>query len=335
VSARIAGVGASVPAVRVTAERLASGALTAVQLRDEVGFEARYQPERDISPWHLLTEASRDAVRDARIPAGDLDLLLTCGRGRMEYLNWATALSVARPLGADKAIVLDMGDFTGGTLLGGLRVLKARFAADDRPSLALLACFQRVSDMLDGAQPKDRLLWPLGDGGAALVVRREGPGLELQGHAFAHEGRAARQLGVRYETIDEGPNPGSFFDHQWAQAKYYTLRDPARFLADVKERAARRLPEVVRLAVERSGLTLDHVARVQAGFLYPEVHEAVEAQLGLGRRFQRHNAHGMLAGTELGFALRALREDATLKGKHVVLCHAGLPADFGAMVVRL
>jgi hypothetical protein len=73
----------------------------------------------------------------------------------------------------------------------------------------------------------------------------------------------------------------------------------------------------------------------QAGYLYPEVAEQLAASLGHSVEVRRHNAHGMLGGAELGFALWELAADPHVQGKHVVLASACLPAHFGAMVLRM
>jgi hypothetical protein len=87
--------------------------------------------------------------------------------------------------------------------------------------------------------------------------------------------------------------------------------------------------------VRRSGLRLEDVDCVQAGYLYPEVAEQLAASLGHAVEVRRHNAHGMLGGAELGFALSELSADPHVQGKHVVLASACLPAHFGAMVLRM
>jgi 3-oxoacyl-[acyl-carrier-protein] synthase III len=232
-----------------------------------------------------------------------------------------------------RAAGLDLGEYTGGSLLAGLRVLRAKFATDARRQVALLLLPHRFSDMVDFTRPGWHWLWPLGDGGVALVVKRAGDGLTILDHAFATDGAASRLLTVQSELADEGPCPEGFYDKEWAIIKWFTLRDPDRWYADYRERASRSLPIVILEAVKRSGLRLEDVACVQAGYLYPEIAERVAASLGVEVR--RHNAHGMLGGAELGFALRELAAGPDFQGKHVVLTSACLPAHFGAMVLRV
>ena len=294
-----------------------------------------HKPEDDISPWHLATESARAALSAAEVEPEDVDLVLTVGLPRGEDRTWALSLAVQNALGMSRAAGIDLGDSTGGSLLAGLRVLRAKFATDARRQVALLLLPHRFSDMVDFTRPGGHWLWPLGDAGVALVVKREGDGFAILDHAFATDGAASRLLAVQCEVADEGPFPEGFYDKEWALIKWFTLRDPDRWYADYYERAGRHLPVVILEAVKRSGLRLEDVACVQAGYLYPEIAEHLAASLGPGVEVRRHNAHGMLGGAELGFALRELSADPHVQGKHVVLASACLPAHFGAMVLRM
>ena len=335
-TAMIAGVGTAVPEVRVTLDRL-NGERTpeTARLLGQVGFEAKHTPRTDISPWHLATEAARSALRVADVQPQDVDLVITVGLPRGEYQTWALSLAVQNALGMTRAAGLDLGDSTGGSLLAGLRVLRAKFAADPRRHVALLLSTHRFSDMVDLARPGAHWLWPMGDAGVALVVKRAGDGVAILDHAFVTDGAASRLLTVQYEVADEGPSPDGFYEKEWALMKWFTLRDPNRWYADYRERAGRHLPAVILEAVRRAGLRLEDVHCVQAGYLYPEVAERLAASLGDDVEVRRHNAHGMLGGAELAFALGELTADPRLQGRHVVLASACLPAHFGAMVLRM
>lgn len=332
----IAGVGTALPEVQVTMDGVDRDRTPdAIRLLLEAGFETKHTPRVDISPWHLATEAARSALRVADVEPQDVDLVLTVGLPRGEYQTWALSLAVQKALGMNRAAGLDLGDSTGGSLLAGLRVLRAKFATDARRQVALLLSPHRFSDMVDLTRPGGHWLWPIGDAGVALVVKREGDGLAILDHAFATDGTASRLLTVQREVTDEGPCPEGFYDKQWALLKWFTLRDPNRWYADYLERAGRHLTSVILRAVRRSGLRLEDVGCVQAGYLYPEIAEQLAASLAHGVEVRRHNAHGMLGGAELGFALCELAADPHVQGKHVVLASACLPAHFGAMVLRM
>ena len=72
----------------------------AARLLREVGFEAKYIPEKDISPWHLALEAARSALSAAEVEPLDVHLALTVGLPRGDYRTWALSLAVQKALGA-------------------------------------------------------------------------------------------------------------------------------------------------------------------------------------------------------------------------------------------
>ena len=328
---QIAGIGTAA-AERVPVEAVAAGGAEAAELRAAVGLEARHAPEGDISPFQLALDASHAALDAAGLAPSDLDLILHVGRMRVEYFTWGLSLAIAKELGHRTPLCLDVSEFTGPSLVAGLRLLGAKFRADERLSTALLVFPHRFSDFVDLGVPQDRWLWPLSDGAGALLVRRgDGPETPLA-CAFASDGTAARSIGLRTEVVDEGPEPDGFFSHDWALAKYYFLRDAAAWAPQHEARVAERLADTIQRAAAHAGLGVDELAVVQAGFPYPQVTERIREQLDLGDRLLAHNAHGMMGGAELAFALRALVADPALRGRPLALAGFGLPAHFGAII---
>lgn len=332
-SCYIDGIGTAA-AERVTIEVLAGDRADVADLR-AVGLKARHSPQHDITPFALAAEATRAAMSDAGLEPPEIDLIVHVARMRVEYFSWGPSMAVAKELGHTTTPCLDVTEWSGPSLVAGLRLLDAKFRANDRLRTALLVFPHRFSDFVDLETPEHRWLWPLSDGAGALVLRRgNGPGTPL-GHAFASDGTAGRSIGMRAEVIDDGPEPDGFFHHQWALAKYYFLRDPDGWPAQFEARIVERLADTIEQAAARASLKLDDLSAVQTGFLYPGVAEQLRARLGLGPRLRVHNAHGMMGGAELAFALQSLMTDATLRGTPVMLAGFGLPAHFGALTAQM
>jgi len=330
----IAGVG-SAAAERVAVEALAAGRLDAAHLRATVGLEARYAPQRDITPFALALDASRAALAQAALEPQDIDLIIHIGRMRVEYFSWGPSLALAKELGHKTCWCLDVTEWNGPSLAAGLRLLDAKFRADERPKAALLVCPHRFSDFVDLETPEDSWLWPLSDGAGALVVRRgSGPGA-LLGSAFASDGTAARRMGVRLDVVDDGPEPEGFFRHEWALAKYYFLREPNASPEQFEARVADRLTGTIQRATDRAGLALADLAAVQTGFLHPGIANRLRDRLDLGSRLRVQTVHGMMGGAELAFVLPSLLADASLRHAPVALAGFGIPAHFGAVVLTV
>jgi 3-oxoacyl-[acyl-carrier-protein] synthase III len=327
----IAAVGAAA-AERVAVDAIAADDAHAAALRATVGLEARHAPAGDIAPFELALDASRAVLDTAGLAPVDVDAIVQVGRMRVEYFSWGLSLALAKELGHPTALCLDVTEFTGPSLVAGLRLLGAKFHADDRLQTALLVFPHRFSDCVDMSATEDRWLWPLSDGAGALVIRRgAGPGAVL-GHAFASDGTAARAIGLRTEVVDDGPEPDGFLHHEWALAKYYFVRDPDTWPSRVEARVAERLAATIEAAAARADVRLEDVSTVQTGFLYPGVAARLRERLRLGRRLCVHTAHGMMGGAELAFALPGLIADPELRDRPLALAGFGLPGQFGAVI---
>ncbi|HEY5882161.1 MAG TPA: hypothetical protein VIU11_24845 [Nakamurella sp.] len=320
---------------RQPVEQLVTAGAEIGQLRSGVGLLARYAPARDVAPFDLAMQASVAALDDAGASAADIDLVLQVGRMRVDYFTWGLSLALAKELGRETVRCLDVTEFTGPSLIAGLRLLAAKFAVDDRVDTALLVFPHRFSDVVDIRDAGDQWLWPISDGAGALVVHR-GPGVGSSlGYAAASAGTAGRAIGLRTEVVDDGPEPDGFFDHEWALARYYFVRDPAGWPEAFRQSAVTGLSRVIRAAVGRAGLDLADIVRVQTGFLYPGVADELGRQLALGDRLRPYNDHGYLGGAELVYPLREMIVDPSLRGRVVVQAGFSLPGGFSALVQQL
>jgi 3-oxoacyl-[acyl-carrier-protein] synthase III len=330
-SCHIDGIGTAA-AERVAVEALATDETDAAVLRDTIGLEARHAPEHDITPFGLAIEAARSALDRAGLVSQDIDLIVQLSRMRVEYFSWGLSMAVAKELGNATTSCLDVTEWNGPSLVAGLRLVDAKFRADERLDTVLLVFPHRFSDFADLDAPEDRWLWPLSDGAGALVLRRgNGPGTSL-GSAFACDGAAARSIALRLDVVDDGPEPDGFFHHEWALAKYYFVRDLDDWPRQLETRIVGRLADTIERATERAALDLDDLGAVQTGFLYPCVAERLRQRLGLGSRLRVHTRHGMMGGAELAFALPGLMVDPALRGKPIALAGFNLPAHFGAII---
>jgi 3-oxoacyl-[acyl-carrier-protein] synthase III len=332
-SCYIGGVGTAT-AERVPIEAVAGDRADVADLH-AVGLEARYAPQHDITPFALAVDATRAAIGHAGLAPHEIELILHVGRMRVEYFTWGLSMAVAKELGHTTTPCLDVTEWSGPSLVAGLRLLDAKFRSDDRLRTALLVFPHRFSDFIDLETPEHRWLWPLSDGAGALVLRRGNRAGTPLGHAFASDGSGGRSIGMRTEVVDDGPEPDGFFSHEWALAKYYYLHDPDAWPAEFEARAVERLADTIERAAARASVELDALRAVQTGFLYPGIAERLRDRLGLGRRLRVHNAQGMMGGAELAFALPKLLADPGLRDAPVALAGFGLPAHFGAMIVKL
>ena len=317
---------------RVTVEALAADQQDVADLCETVGLEARHACPR---AFGLAVDASHAALASSGLEPQDIDLIVQVSRMRVEYFSWGLSMAVAKELGHTTTPCLDVTEWSGPSLVAGLRLLDAKFRTNDRLRTALLHFPHRFSDFVDLETPENRWLWPLSDG------RRRASAPPRQ--RSRNPARTRVRLRRHRCTQDRDAHGGSR-----RRPRTRWLLPPRVGLGQVLLPARpRRLAVAVRGAGYRAARGNHRASRGACrsrarrpgrrpnGLPISPVAERLRQRLGLGPRLRAHNAHGMMGGAELAFALQRLMTDPALRGTRVTLAGFGLPAHFGALIAAL
>ncbi|WP_306213843.1 3-oxoacyl-ACP synthase III family protein [Actinoplanes sp. RD1] len=143
----------------------------------EITHTERFPVLADGEPaWELAAEAGRTLLKRAGVAAGDVDCVIYCGSGEWDLPFWSPAAKVAAELGIDQAHCFEVANFCNG-------VMTALQVAADRIDLGrsrhvLVLAGDRLSQLVDYADPESKALFNFGDAPAAILLGAEGP-LEL------------------------------------------------------------------------------------------------------------------------------------------------------------
>jgi 3-oxoacyl-[acyl-carrier-protein] synthase-3 len=206
--------------------------------------------ERRIAADHettatLSTNAARDALAVAGVDPVDVDLVIVA-TASPDYLMPATAVLVARDLGAARAAGFDLNAACSGFVFG--LAAAASFVAGGMYRQVLLVGVDLLSRYLDWTDRNTCVLF--GDGaGAVLLSASEGPGgllgVELYSDGSGEQGIIIPGGGTAHPATEE------------------TVRDRLHFMRmagkEVYRYATRQLAETTQAAVQASGLRMDDV----------------------------------------------------------------------------
>lgn len=193
----ILGVGVALPPARLVAELVReAGGDPAVH----TGWErACVATERD-HPSTLSRVALSNALTQAGIEGAQLDLVIAAGVSRDYPASWSTATDVMSEVGASgQCVGFDLTVGCAGTLvalntaIGWLREMGGGYAA--------IVAAERWSETIDRKNAGERALWAHADGGGALVVAVDRPGLPLarfHGAAFTSNARYNGLVRIKY-----------------------------------------------------------------------------------------------------------------------------------------
>ena len=136
----------------------------------------------------MSVAAAREALADADLDAGDLDLVLYHGSEFKDYVVWSAAADVADRLGADDAYATESYALCASAPLA-FRRARAQLATGD-VDRALLVAASREADLVDYANEDSSFMFNFGSGASAAVLERDDAVPPSGGPAAADRARA-------------------------------------------------------------------------------------------------------------------------------------------------
>ena len=184
----IIGIGTYIPRKRLTASDLAAASgLPEDVVASKFGVLGKPVAGPDEPTSELGYLAALEALRDADVEGGELDLVIWCGAQHKDYPCWLAGLSVAHRLGAERAWSFDM-EAMCGSMMVALDVAKSLMLVREDVRTALLVSGYRNNDLIDPAEPSTRFMLDVGSGGAACVLRKNAGRNAILSSAFRGDG---------------------------------------------------------------------------------------------------------------------------------------------------
>jgi len=316
----IAGIGRAIPAQVLTNRDLEKFVDTTDEwIQTRTGIR-----ERRIAPPHVATsdlavEAAREALVDAGLDAGDLDLLIV-GTASPDMLFPATACLVQERLGAKRAGAFDLSaacsSWAYGVAMGHAAI--ASGAADS----VLVIGSETLSRITDWTDRATCVLF--GDAAAAVVLRPCPPG---QGFLAFHLG--ADGSGGQWISLPAGGSrlPAS---EQTVAAREHYIKMNGR---EVFKFAVRMIPRAIEQVVAAAGLSIDDIECFIPHQANIRIITAAAERLGqpLERFFVNVERYGNTSSASVPVALyEALEQGRIRPGDHVVFVAFGGGLTWGA-----
>lgn len=210
-------------------------------IRQRTGIVTRTRASADVSALDLATEAAREAIEKAGVPADQVDLVLVATISNVQQTPSIAAV-VADRVGANPAAAYDLN-----AACAGYTYAVAQADALIRAGAARYAVVIGAEKLSDVVDPADRSIsFLLGDGaGAAVIGPSETPG--ISGTVWGSDGSKADAVGMNATLVQ-------FRD---GSAAWPTLRQegPTVFRWAVWEMA-----KVAQQALDKAGVTVDDLA---------------------------------------------------------------------------
>jgi len=323
--AMFAGTGHAVPRRALTNDEFAAMGIDTSDewIRERTGIRQRYIAGDGETLTSLVTEASRQAMADAGVHAGELDAIIL-GTVSPDRLMPATAVEVQAALGASRAVAFDLGAACSGWL----------YAA--QVAEGLLATGQYETILVIGGEVLSRIVnWKdrntcvlFGDGAGATIVRRSSKGRGILSAYMRSDGNLADLL--------HRPKGGGCFpmsDAVLAEGSHYiqmsgreVFKHAVRSMADAADRALD--------GAKLSGTDIDLMIPHQANIRIIEA-TAKHANIPMEKVFVNVDRFGNTSAASIPIALdEARRQGRIVEGSTVLFAAFGAGFTWGSMVVR-
>jgi len=323
--AMFAGTGHAVPRRALTNDEFAAMGIETPDewIRERTGIRQRYIAGDGETLTSLVTEASRQAMADAGVHAGELDAIIL-GTVSPDRLMPATAVEVQAALGASRAVAFDLGAACSGWLYSA------------QVAEGLLATGQYETILVIGGEVLSRIVnWKdrntcvlFGDGAGATIVRRSTKGRGILSAYMRSDGNLADLLhrpkgGGCFPMNDEVLAEGS---HYIQMSGREVFKHAVRSMADAADRALD--------GAKLSGTDVDLMIPHQANIRIIEA-TAKHANIPMEKVFVNVDRFGNTSAASIPIALDEARQQGRIvEGSTVLFAAFGAGFTWGSMVVR-
>lgn len=300
-------------------------------IREKMGISQKPIAGPEDHTVEMGIRAAEKALKNARIEAKQLDLIIYIGEEHKEYPLWTAAIYMQHRLGATRAWGFDVALRCGTTMMA-MKLAKDLMLADSSLHYILLAGGYRNEDFIDYSNERTRFMFNLASGGGALVLTREDLDNELLGSSIVTDGSFSEDVvvpvgGTKTPLTSEG-----------LEENLYKLDvlDPAGMKARLEAKSMQNFLFVIRDALEKSGLTQHDIDYLGILHMKRSAHDFVLEQLGLGQEQSIYlSDYGHIGQFDQILSLELAQAAGKIQpGSVVVLVSAGIGYAWAAQVIK-
>ncbi|MFC6784658.1 3-oxoacyl-ACP synthase [Halobaculum halobium] len=332
----LTGLGTYVPDEVLTGEEIAgiSGIPDEVVVEKMGMREKRVCPPDDDHVTDMCLAAGREALSDAGLDAGDLDLILYHGSEYKDHVVWSAAADVAERLGADDAYAHESYALCAGAPIA-IRHTAAQLRVGD-VDCALLVTASREEDLVDYADEDASFMFNFGSGAAATVL--EADPVDDRTRAVVRESAATTDGSFSRDVVMPAGGSARPPSRETVDGGEHTLTVPDP--DDMKERladvSAPSFLSVADDALADSGYDRDDIDFLALTHMKRSFHEYLCAELSVDEREAYYlDDYGHVQSADQALALReGLDRDRVADGDVVLFLAAGTGYTWAATVLE-
>ena len=252
----IVGTGVYLPKGRMTAAQIAEqtkGVWSEEAVRDKLGIRQKYIPQDKVADGtqEMGALAALDCLKNTGVDPLEIDVILCIGEEWKEYPLTTSALYIQDRIGATNAWGIDVQNRCC-TCVSAMKIAKDMLLADEDIKTVMVVGGYRNGDFVDYTDRNMSMMYNLGAGGGAIILKKDyGKNLLLGSHILS-DGSLSRTAGVQIGGTVEPITCDNLEEARHS----LRLFEPEKMKARLNEVSAANWVTCIEKSLEKSKLTL-------------------------------------------------------------------------------
>lgn len=330
----IVGTGIYIPEKRMTAKEVAEatqGIWTEEAIKEKLGFDQKPIPGPDDGTQEMGVKAAKDCLARTGVNPEEIDLVLCIGEEWKEYPLTTSGIYIQEQIGAYNAWAIDIQQRCC-TCVAAMKIAKDMMIADEEINTVLIAGGYRNGDFIDYTDKSMSMMYNLGAGGGALIMKKNYGRNLLYGTHIVTDGSMARDAGVLYGgTVN--PITRENVDYAYKSLKIFNEKHMKDRLNQV---SMKNWFYCIDKAFEKSGIPKKQLGYLAVLHFKYSMHKYMLEQLGLSEEqtiYLRDYGHIGQIDQILSLHL-ALQQGKIKDGTVISMIAAGIGYAWAANVIK-
>lgn len=279
VTVGIVGVGTYLPQHVMTAKEIAAktnGVWSEEAVISKLGIRQKYVPGPDDGTQEMGAKAALNCLKNTGVDPRDIDVILCIGEEWKEYPLTTSALYIQDRIGAVNAWGIDVQNRCC-TAVSAMKIARDMLVADDEIDTIMVVGGYRNGDFVDYADKDMSMMYNLGAGGGAIILKKGYGKNLLLGSKIIADGSLSRTAGVEIGGITHP------FTKDNIQEGYKSLRllDAKKMKDRLNEVSMPNWYRCIDESLAQAGLTRKDINYLDILHIKRSGHLALLADLGL------------------------------------------------------
>jgi len=330
----IVGTGIYIPEKIMTAKEISeatNGVWVEEAVINKLGIIEKHMPGKDDGTQEMGVKAAIDALERTGVKAEEIDLIVCMGEEWKEYPLTTSGIYIQEKIGAKNAWAIDVQQRCCSTV-AAMKIGKDMMIADEDINTVMVVGGYRNGDFVDYTDKDMSMMYNLGAGGGAIILKKNYNRNILLGTHIVSDGSMARDAGVE---IGGTVNP---INSENMKEAYKSLRlmDAKHMKDRLNEVSMKNWLHCIDKAFEKSGVSKDELGYLAVLHFKYSMHKYMLNELGISEEQSIYLSHyGHIGQIDQILSLHlALEQNRIKDGTIISMIAAGIGYAWAANVIK-